>query len=429
MRNVKKVIKLTEEEELCSLLYGCICAASYVEKKQGSLVKYNPINFIIESLYNLNFEVYPHLNHIPYQGGARYIMNNVSSYRCSRGYNIRRLRKIDKLFERYGCKTKEDIIKLINNIYITRNDLTNKDEIIKKVLIAYETYYKNNAIIQTFPKDEILYREYLLNKIKKHDDSYTQKVIESTSYRSIRSLEINHITYPEVKMLILADGNRDENLSSCTFEFLDYMNEWFISSNPYDKDYKDKLEKVILKINSQFQSEHKLNTSASLAVITKEKTYIASMGDTRVYLINETAQRIKRDENLYDKLKEKKVPLMDYYRTIPIGTIGYNADSLYKCNPEITEIPTSQIEGLFMDTYYVHEIIDDEELSITLSLNRQEDVLDTLSIIHDLYKYPSGILFWKKEKQKNNKHIKRIWFIHFYVVEYIHILRGEKTWI
>lgn len=405
MRNVNKINFLNQDDEISSLVYACVASADYVESKTGSLYNYNPINFIIDSLYDLDFEVYPHLNIVPDRGGARYLMNDVSSYRFSKGHKIRHLNQLQKLFERYDCKDKEDIKKFINLVYENRFDYKSFDETITKALYAYKTYYLNNVSIESWPKDIKLFRDFFVNMVKKSDESFTDVSINSQS-SSIHSLDITHLVYPEVKMLVLTDGIGNPYEYNASYKFIDYMNEWFNKTNPYDEGYAHKLEKIVSDLDNKL-SKDMTSTSASVVIIVGKNTYVISAGNTRVHLIYDgNVTSIKRKENLYDEIKEKNMILPcseEYAKSIPVGTVGYNADKFDKYNSEVYVIPTSMFDGLFITTSDIHENISDSDLSATINNNDSDEVLRTLEEIYELYKTSNGIMLYEKEKRISKK--------------------------
>lgn len=407
MREKNEIKVLNKNEEISSIIYACIASAHYVESKNGSLNNYNPINFIIDSLYDLDFKVYPHLNIIPDRGGARYIMNNVSSYRFSKGYKIRSLNTLKDLFKDYQCNNKNDIKKLINLIYQNRYNYNMFDDNITKALYAFKTYYENNIIIQTFPNDIKLYRDYFVNTIKQYNnDSFTDISINSQN-SSIHSLNTNHILYPEVKMLILTDGFGKADEYNASYEFIDYMNEWFNKINPYEDNFKEKLENIVCDLNYKIGKNNKSNTSASVVVITEENTYIISAGNTRVHLVDKDGVKaVKRKESFYDEAKENNLILpfsIEYAKSLPTGTIGYKTDKYDKFNSKTFVFPTNMFEGLLITTSDIHNYLSENELNAAIQYNDSDEVLDTLNEIYNLYKYNNGIILWEKKKRIHSK--------------------------
>ncbi|MBR2840429.1 MAG: hypothetical protein IKF01_01000 [Bacilli bacterium] len=406
MRNTEKVNVLSKEDEISSLIYACIASADYVENKSNGFNNYNPINFIIDSLYDLKFEVFPHLNVVPDRGGARYIMNDVSSYRFSKGYKIRSLNTLKKLFEKYDCKSKEDIKKLLNEIYENRYDYSSYDDTITKALYAYKAYYMNNVVIEKWPNKLKLYRDFFVNMVKGENNSFVDYKINPQN-RSIHSLNIDHIVYPEVKMLILTDGSGNSYEYTSSYKLNDYMNEWFNSVNPYDDNFKNQLEEVVKNIDLKFSKDEKTKTSASIVVIAGENTYVLSAGNTRVHFIKEgKVSSIDRKENFYDEAKEKNLIMPfseEYAKSVAVGTIGFKKDRFDTYDSNAYVFPTSMIDGIFITTSDIHNYISDEELSAAILNNSSDEVLETLSEIYNLYQSPNGIMLWEKEKRENTK--------------------------
>lgn len=406
MRNTEKVNVLSKEDEISSLIYACIASADYVNSKNNGLKKYNPINFIIDSLYDLNFAVFPHLNVVPDRGGARYVMNDVSSYRFSKGYKIRSLYTIKKLFENYNCKSKEDIKRLINEIYMNRYDYNLYDDTIRKALYAYKTYYKNNVTIEKWPSDLKLYRDFFVNMINGENNSYTDVKINPQN-RSIHCLNIDHLVSPEVKMLILTDGSGNSYEYTSSYKFIDYMNEWFNRVNPYDDNFKNQLEEIVKNLDIKLSKNEKTKTSASIVVIAGENTYVLSAGNTRVHFIKDSkVSSIDRKENFYNEAKENGLIMPfseEYAKSIAVGTIGFKKSKFDKYDSSAYVFPTSMIDGLFITTSDIHNYISDEELSAAVLNNCSDEVLDTLSEIYNLYQTSNGIMLWEKNKRKKIK--------------------------
>ena len=380
---------LNDEEELSALIYSLITTADSIFKKQRNFKKYNPIKFLITALYNEEIPVYKHLEFVTRKGGARYVMNDVSSYRKAKDYEVEKIKIIKKLFKRFNCKTKEDIINFITHIYINRDkEIKEKNEIIKKALMAYQVYYKNNISLSTWPKDSQIYSDfisYTINKDRK-DKSFMDSCIGlgiSKNYGS-KVLKMNHLRYPNAKMLVIADGTGTIEEENAAFIFCEYINEWFWKSNPYEENYEEKLADTINLINYEIGERDKdTEASISVVIITNEKTYISSIGNTRVYLVNDgNITKVPHKESLYDELieKGKRIPFTkEYAQSIPYETIGHKIKEKNSCKPEVITVLTSLIDGIIAISYGVYQNASDQDIETILKNCVVEDTAEAIS--------------------------------------------------
>lgn len=385
--------KLTSEEEISSIIYSLIATADRTEKKQGNLRIYNPINFLISCLYDKNMPIYNHLSFITRKGGARYIMNDVSSYRFIKKYQIEEVKSLKELFKTLNCNTKEDIIKLVNNIYIHRNnEITQKTECIKQSLLAFQVYYKNDISLDSWPSKNQIYSDYLTNFINKatNDPSFMDSCIGlgTNQNHGSRVLTMKHIRYFGVKMIIIADGTGYTENENAAYKFCEYMNEWFWKANPYIENFENELNNTIKLINFKIgeicnETNDYTKTSASVIIVTPKNTYISSVGNTRVYIIkNGKITKIKHKESLYDDIKEKGkiMPFTkEYAQSIPYDEIGYPINKMDNCNPETTTILTPFIDGILAISYGVYNNTTDEEIETILKNCNLEDTAEAIS--------------------------------------------------
>ena len=90
MKNVDETVQLSNDDEVSSIIYSAL--ATYDKYKMTcDNLGFDPIKFVIGSMYDLEFPVYGHLDFVTRKGGARYIMNDVSSYRYTKGYSVDKL--------------------------------------------------------------------------------------------------------------------------------------------------------------------------------------------------------------------------------------------------------------------------------------------------------------------------------------------------
>ena len=410
MKKKEEYKELTKEEEIASIIYSCITTADQIEKKYGNLQNNNPIIYLINSLSDLDFPILKDHELITRKGGARYVMNDVSSYRKAKEYDVKEVKTLDDLFKRYGCKTKEDIIKLINHVYCIReNKSMSKDQIIKEVLMAYQTYYKNNISVDTWPKEKEIYNDYISNITNQNipDNSYmtSKSDIGSLNNSGSWSLTINHLRYRDTKMMIIADGNGEIENENAAYTFCDLMNEWFWKSNPFSNNYKEKLKIAIKEINEKIKSDHKTYTSASVIIILPTTTYICSIGNTRVYIGKKgKLTRIERKETLYDDIKENKKEITDiiykeeYAKKIPVDVIGHSLRKNKELKPEITVI-YEPVESVLAVSSAIYNSLDDNHLSQAMKEN-SEEIIDTIYSENGIHKSSAVALYQRKKVKK-----------------------------
>ena len=393
MKTKETYQKLTEDEEISSIIYSLITTSDSIEKKQKSLEEYNPINFLVKCLYDENMPIYNHLEFITRKGGARNIINDVSSYRKIKKYEVKKIKPLKELFKRFNCHTKEDIINFITHIYTNREkEILEKNEIIKTVLMAYQVYYKNNISLNTWPTKKQIYIDFLTYTINqtKEDLSIMDSAIGLglNSNHGSRVLTMNHLRYYGVKIMIIADGTGYYESENAAYQFCEYMNEWFWKSNPYEENFDINIKNAIKLINYKIgencqERQDYTQTSASVVVITPEKIYISSIGNTRVYLVRDgELTRIKRKESIYDDIieKGKRVPFTKTYaQSIPYDTIGHIIKDSNKCRPEVVTIPASFIDGILAISYGVYQNTTDDEIEIILKNCIVEDTAKAIS--------------------------------------------------
>ena len=406
MKNIEKYNELSDNNEIASIIYGCIATTDLIEKRQGKITGFHPIIFLIDSLYNLNFAVYKNLDFVTRKGGARYVINDVSSYRKAKDFNVEKIKPISKLFEKYGCMTKEEIINFIYSIYLIRNnDILPEDPIIRKAIMLYQTYYKNNISINTIPKDSRVYMEYLMNKLNKgiKDNSYTSSLqkVGKTSITSQYTLNINNLKYPDVKMMIVTDGTGSLEEENAAYKFCEYMNEWFWKCNPKKENFAANLKAAIKLINKKIcDDKNNKVTSASVVIITNDNLYISSIGNTRVYLIeDEKLLKINRKESLYDDIIEKNgiFPFTkEYAKKVPYDLIGKD----YDLNPEVIKIDSSNITGVLISNSEIYQELSDITIENIIKNNNSEDILNQIESLVDDNISPAMAIYQKQKIKK-----------------------------
>lgn len=406
MKNNEKFKELSKSDEVSSIIYAMIAtvkSSNHIKKR----LDFDVVDFVIGSMYDLEFPIYKNLDFITRDGGARYVLNDVSSYRVSKDFNVTKLYTLKRLFSKYGCKNKEQIIKFIKGICNNPSvNLYGFDEI-KKALMAYETYYKNNIIISEWPNEQKLISDYKETKEKTQESS-------SKTYNYVDIVESNgtiSYTTPHAKninsyMLFVANGISDINEDSAAYLCYEMINEWYFNSNPYEDNFEDELSNCIEYINEQiinYLKEHNHNSTASisLSIINEDKTYICTVGDTRVYTIKDNhINRIIRKETCLDEEKKSIISLpVDLALSIPSGFIGIDKYNTTKFNPDYKTIDSKEIDGLLILTPDVYRGMPEKDLDIYIATFEDSELLKMIS----MYKEPektNGYALYKKKRNK-----------------------------
>ena len=360
---------LTADDEISSIIYACIATADDIEKKQGNLDSYNPISFLINSLYDLEFPIYKHLEFVINKGGARNIIKDVSSYKKARGNDIKNVNDLKHLFKRYNCKNKEDIIKFITSIYKIRDcDKVAKDSAIKNALFAYKAYYKNNINIYDWPSDEELYTDFInsvLFKTLGKDNSYMDSTVNiGTDYGNTKNtLTAHSLKNYGCKMMIVADGYGEVESDGYAYRFCEYMNNWFWQSDPEDNFFETYLIKAIGVFNNIYLNNKYQLFSAAVVIISPDKTFISSFGNVDTFLIHK--RKIKKIENLKRAVKT---------------------------------IPTKNIDNILISTKSISKNISNDDIKKIINSTNSNDIINAISYKIDDFSSNALAIYQKNTK-------------------------------
>lgn len=180
------------------------------------------------------------------------------------------------------------------------------------------------------------------------------------------SIVLNHPKIDDLKLMVVADGVG----GSCHGEiaaqsFCRYMGDWF---KHIDVDEANFLPHMIKVADRLIYSDNKRagiqsSTVASVVLITPENTHIATVGDTRVYIIkDEKLKRIERPETFYEKALITGDFLgvdVERAKMMPEGYIGHGMPEL--CNPDDLVID-NDYDGILAITDGVYKQLSDEQL-------------------------------------------------------------------
>lgn len=406
MKNNKEFKELSRSDEISSIIYALIAtvkSSNHIKKR----LDFDVVDFVIGSMYDLEFPIYKNLEFITRDGGARYILNDVSSYRLSKDFDTSTLFTLKRLFSKYGCKNKEEIIKFIKGICNNPNiNLYDFDEI-KKALMAYETYYKNGITISEWPDEQKLISDYKASKstIKKNDIK-TYNYVDIAHDNGTIAYSTPHAKNINSCLLFVANGITNVDEDSAAYMCYEMINEWYFNSNPYDDNFENELSNYIEYINKrivEYLKENNQNSTASisLSIINEDKTYICSIGDTRVYIIKDNhIIRIVRKETYLDEEENSIISLpVDFALSIPSGFIGLDKYNSTKYNPDFKTINSKEIDGVLILTPDVYRGMPEEDIDIFVSTFEDSELLKMLS----MYKEPektNGYALYKKKRNK-----------------------------
>lgn len=410
MKKTSEYRSLSSDDEVSSIIYAVLCTVSKIEKRSSCFYNFNPLVFIIKSLFEEDFPILRDSSFITRDGGAKYVMNDVSSYRAAKGYEVDDVAHLTDLFSRYGCSNCIDIINFIYGIYLERD--TGEfiyDDAVKKALMAYRVYYKNNISLSHLPDFKTVAADYLSfmnGSFKNLYDFALSSSDYSGSSLGNKAVTFNHLRYPEVKMLIVADGSGNVLDENVVYNFCDCMNEWFWQCDPYSSCFEEDLKKAIMDINYKISLDNSNLeiASASVFVCTDDKFYISSVGTTRVYLMrNSHLERINRVETLGDDAESSSDLLFgDFMQSVPASYMGYDVVDPAKCNAEVMIFPASDFDGVLAVTKGVYDNVSLEELEKSVFDN------ESLTVLYDIVqKLPlcisSSLAIYQKKKRTKKR--------------------------
>lgn len=409
MKKTSEYTRLSLDDEISSIVYATLCSVDKIERTYGRFMYFHPLVFIVESLYNEKFEVLKDASFITRTGGARYVMNDVSSYRKAKDFDVPEVAHLKDLFSRYGCSSSVQIINFIYELYVIRDsDEFIADDAIRKALMAYRVYYKKNISLSFLPSFKTVLADYMqvLNSDASKDVSYASSLSNfNGSSSGNKAVNFEHLRYPEVKMMIVADGTGsvlDENVS---YTFCDLMNEWFWKCHPYGSNFSSNLEYAIRDANNKIGANNPNfdTSSVSVFVCTKDRFYISSVGTTRVYLIKGNhLEKIDRTETLYDELRSKgnAFAFDSFMSDIPADSLGLGLTDPSKCDAQVLSIPSYDVDGVLMLTKSVYDNISEDELEKIVFANESTSVLEKISDSLSLERSSSLAIYQKKKRMK-----------------------------
>lgn len=387
MKNCNEVIQLSNDDEVSSIIYSAL--STYDKFKETiNICDFDPVKFVIGSMYDLEFPIYSHLDFITRRGGARYIMNDVSSYRYAKGYTVDKFITLKRLFSKYGCKNKNDVINFIINICDNPDINAYHFDEIKKAIIAYNLYYKNDIIISSWPDDNKLYKDFVFSRsFSKKKGEFLDSFVDVVDNNDTIAFTCTHNRYPDSKLLVLCNGRENIDEDSAAFDFYEELNEWFNKVNPHVSNFDEVFASFVCDANNRISEKSIKNrsfssTSASVVIITGNNSYVLSIGDTRTYFFKDgNINRVIRDETLTESFTTSStIPMFDdFLSTFPSSSIGYSSFVNAEFKPEIAVIPTSSIDGFLSITRDLYNGIDDKDLEVLWNTFDSSDLLKSIT--------------------------------------------------
>ena len=205
------------------------------------------------------------------------------------------------------------------------------------------------------------------------------------------------VSYPytdDIVMLIAADGKYDsEDGKTAAFELVHALSEWFLSKS-LGEFYintpvllEGKLFGELRKLNRKLYDDKSVgDTSFALAIIGKEDTLIANIGNVRCYSVNNDDITLQtRDDLIWYLYNSSDLITADEVKYL-IGkdyisqTIGKADNSKRLFHPFINIISNDDYDSLLLTTHGVNDVLDSDELFDFVCENDVSDVL--LNIIN-----------------------------------------------
>lgn len=255
---------------------------------------------------------------------------------------------------------------------------------------------KIQYLSQNFIDDEIIKKSKLIKT-----NNYSMGAITTRGTNPKRPFNHDYsaiMTYPgndDIAMLIMADGKDDsENGRVASSELVHTLSEWFLSRTMSESYInipvllEGKLLGELRNLNRRlYEDEAVGDVSFALAIIGKEYTLIANVGNVRCYSMNDSdidlrttdnlAWYLYNDQNLINSDEVKYLAGKDYVSR----TIGKEDNSKRYFEPFISIINNKDYDSLLLTTHGVNDVLDSDELFQFVKENNIDDAL--LNIIND----------------------------------------------
>ncbi len=220
-----------------------------------------------------------------------------------------------------------------------------------------------------------------------------------------------------IKLLAVADGIGGYPKGEVASKFvIESLEDWFIHEKMdilgSAKKCTQKLYDVIVNINNilylnEFKKS-KCGTTLTCAIVTKQDTIIANIGDSRAYaIINGEIKQLTKDDSLvwsyyeYGKISKDEMRFHNYNNLIT-KCIGH----AYNTYPTILKISNKDYDGLLLLTDGVTDCLSDDKIKFIVGKNNGKNIANKL-INEAVYQpqnnnIPTGLQFSDVKNGKDN---------------------------
>ncbi len=231
------------------------------------------------------------------------------------------------------------------------------------------------------------------------------------------AITLKHPENSKIKLLAVADGvggcSKGEFASHFVIKSLEY---WFVHEKidtfNLTMTAAQKLYKTIININNILYTREfnksKCGTTLTCAIVAKDDTIIANVGDSRAYaIINNEIKQLTKDDSIvwyyYEQGKLTKDELRFHCQNSLITKcIGH----AYNTKPTILKLTNNKYAGLLLLTDGVTDCLSDEKIKFIVDKNNSKDIAQKLineAVYHKQSDtVPQGIQFNNIRNGKDN---------------------------
>ena len=199
------------------------------------------------------------------------------------------------------------------------------------------------------------------------------------------ALTVVHPKDKDLILLLVADGMGGKEYGEIASSYVSKaIEQWFVSRGVSTINHFEKLEvqlrTVIEKANASLilkYGENVLGTTLSMAIITKNRTFIANIGDSRVYIYRKKKliQITEDDSDVWFYYKYSAVKKDDlrffYHNNIITACVGIAYDL---CKMSINIIP-NDYDMVLLFTDGVTDLITDRKIKSIIDAGPRKDIL------------------------------------------------------
>ena len=200
-------------------------------------------------------------------------------------------------------------------------------------------------------------------------------------------IALSHPTYPNIKLLAVADGIGGYNNGKLASELaINELKEWFLnldSNIKYSSYLANKLKAIVLEINEKIInlgfSKGKMGSTLTCALILDEKTIIVNVGDSRCYsLKDKEMKQLTEDDSeayRYYKMNIFSKDEIRYYKYNNKITKYLGMDNL---DPVVKVIGNYTYDKLLLLTDGVTDCLSDDKIKVIANTSKKEDILKNI---------------------------------------------------